>query len=159
MYRDLRLCSRFSSETLEHSMTLHAEKERKKSHACAPRTRVETFSHNFRTQILLSALGVRFIYTHVHVHIFSYVSPFIEEQIRTRSNVSLESADSAFPDFHFDKRRAAEGQTRQIFKESNSIGIARCLQAQLITSLNVTLDLSIFYFTSFLYRAITTQLI
>lgn len=36
---------------------------------------------------------------------------------------------------------------------------ARCLQAQLITSLNVTLDLSIFYFTSFLYRAITTQLI
>lgn len=48
----------------------------------------------FRTQILLSALGVQFIYT--HVYIFSYVSPFIEEQIRTRSNVSLESADSVF---------------------------------------------------------------
>jgi len=53
----------------------------------------------FRTQILLSALGVEFIYT--HIYIFSYVSPFIEEQIRTRSNVSLESADRAFSRFAF----------------------------------------------------------
>lgn len=81
-------------------MTLHAEEERK-SHACAPRIRVEIFSHNFRTQILLSALEVRFIYTHIHVHIFSYVSSFIEEQIRTRSNVSLESVDMRFPRFAF----------------------------------------------------------
>jgi len=102
LYRDLRLRSRFAIETLEHSMTLHAVEERK-SHACASRTRVETFSHNFRTQILLSALEVRFIYTHIHVHIFSYVSPFIEEQIHTRSNVSLESTDIRFPDLHFDK--------------------------------------------------------
>lgn len=52
-------------------------------------TQSKPFPHDFRTQILLSALGVRFIYTHIHVHIFSYVSSFVEEQIRTRSNVSL----------------------------------------------------------------------
>lgn len=85
-----------------------------------PRMRVETFPHDFRTQILLSALGLRFIYTRIHVHIFSYVSPFIEEQTRNaieRIFLSLERERerrqlSAYPDtLHFDKRRAAGGQT------------------------------------------------
>lgn len=53
-----------------------------------------------------------YIYTYTRSYILLSLSFHRGTKIRTRLNVSFESA---FPDLHFDKRRAAEGQTRQIF--------------------------------------------